>query len=116
MMRASVMLRASKVDLIIDDDEGLTSFYASSARPRGHLALTRSGADGHLHCELDDQGNGFRSRTLTYRLDQRTVVFTVRAPEGFDRARLVREVEVLLPPRANLEKVRACLLALFAPG
>jgi hypothetical protein len=113
---------ATTIDLVVDDDEGIRSFFAKSAKPRRYLALARGSGDRGVHCELDDQRNGFSSATVRYSIAARIVRFVVSGRERFDAQnaqnaqnaqKRVRLVEVRVPEKIKMSAVQACLGAIF---
>jgi hypothetical protein len=110
------VIAATRVHLVVDDREGLSSFHACSASPPRHVALARGADDELVHCELDDQANGFDSETIRYFLASRTLRFVVTGRERFDAKNEVCVVDVRLPEKTSVAEVKACLEAIFAIG
>lgn len=108
-----LILEATRVELIVDDDEGFHSFHAVATRPRRFLSLARSSEEPEVYCELNDQSQGFRSRTVSYELRFPIVTFTVEAPESFELGHATRRVDVRLPPTTSAAEVATCLRAVF---
>lgn len=106
-------IEATRVELIVDDDEGFHSFHAVSTKPRGFLSLARSSEEPGIYCELNDQSQGFRSRTVSYELRAQLVIITVTAPESFESRRSTQRIEVRLPPGTSAAEVVTCLRAVF---
>lgn len=107
-------VQPDKLELIVEDDELLNSFYAKWASPRGYLAVARSTPEPEVYCELNGQENGFRSKTLTYAIDGRTLRFKLASGESFLRGAGLHAMALELPRNANLAKVRRCLAAVLA--
>lgn len=114
MASSDVTAKVAKLELIIEDDELLSSFCARWESPRGYIAIARATPERELYCELNGQQNGFRSKTIAYALDGKALRFSVADDESFLRDRKVKAVELELPRGSRLARVKACLDAVFA--
>jgi hypothetical protein len=110
-----MVIKGKHVETIVDDDEGLSSFYATSLDPaEGYFCVAIVSGDNLIYCELNDQSNGFYSKTVKYTMTGRRITFRVFDDEYFDSSNRLNEVEVAIPDKEfDLEEIASCLKFIF---
>ena len=106
-----MLITGKKVETIVDDDEGQSSFYVTSLDAgEGYFCVVRENGEDLIYCELNDQSNGFYSKTVKYTITGRRIKFWVSDGEYFDRSNRINEVEIAIPDKEfDMEEISSCL-------
>jgi hypothetical protein len=109
-----MFVTGKKVETIVDDDEGLSSFYVTWLDAGGYFSVAIEWGEGPIYCEVNDQANGFYSKTVTYTMTDRKIRFRVSDDEYFDRSNRINEIEVAIPEKEfDLKEISSCLKFIF---
>jgi hypothetical protein len=96
----------------MDDDEGMTSFFAQWSEIGGYFCIANDTDESELYCEFCDQSNGFYSKTISYSLFEDKVVFHLGQNEIFSLAVNIKEVTIFFP-QGRKKEIVSCLSRLF---
>jgi hypothetical protein len=111
---ACLLVAGIKVETIVDDNEGLVSFHVAWQDAGGYFLVARERGETQIYCELNDQANGFYSKTLKYSIDDRKIKFVISNDEYFDAINGINEIEVVIPEGLDMGEISACLEFIFA--
>ena len=109
-----MLVTAKKVETIVDDDEGLSSFYVAWLDAGGYYSVARERGEDVIYCELNDQSSGFYSKTVKYTITGRRIKFWVSDDEYFDGPNRINEIEIVIPDKVgDIEQISSCLKFIF---
>jgi hypothetical protein len=109
-----MLVTAKNVETIVDDDEGLSSFYVAWLDAGGYFSVAKESGEEFIYCELNDQSNGFYSKTVKYTITGRRIKFWVSDDEYFDRSNRINEIEIVIPDKEfDIERISSCLEFIF---
>jgi hypothetical protein len=55
----AMLITVRKVETIVDDDDRLSSFFASWLEAGGYFSVAKERGEYVIYCEFNDQSNGF---------------------------------------------------------
>jgi len=109
-----MLVTGKKVETIVDDDEGLSSFHVAWLEAGGYFSVAIEQGGDEIYCELNDQANGFYSNTVNYTITDRRIKFRVSDDEYFDRPNRINEIEIVIPDKEfDIEEISSCLKVIF---
>jgi hypothetical protein len=111
---AGLLVAGKKVETIVDDNEGLVSFHVAWQDAGGYFLVSRERGEPQIYCELNDQANGFYSKTVKYSIDDRKIKFVVSNDEYFDAINGINEIEVVITEGLDMGEISSCLEFIFA--
>jgi hypothetical protein len=107
----TIEFKAHEIEVIIDDDEELTSLFVSSLDPTLYFCVARDPDRPALYCEYIDQSNGFYSKILSSRWDEGCVEFQLKDDESFSISENLKKIRIFITEQQ--EEVKNCLNHLF---
>src|SRR6266704_3251973 len=121
-MKEFMDFTAIKVEVIIEDDEALSSLCLWwSKKPGSFFVISAEIDSSEIECEFCDQINGFVSKTISYQFEGNYLAFRLSNKETFDKAHIVgQKGELLQEIRIDIhnldvpsEEIKACLASIF---
>lgn len=108
-----MLVTGKKVETFIDDDEGLSSFHVAWLDAGGYFSVAIESGENIIYCELNNQSNGFYSKTVKHTITGRRIKFWVSDDEYFDRSNRINEIEIVIPDKFDIGEVSSCLEHVF---
>jgi hypothetical protein len=112
-MEMANVFEAKEVDIIVDDDEGLTSFFAEWSDIGGYFCITNDPEECDLYCEFCDQSNGFYSKTLLYSFNEKNITFYLKGEEYFSVIDKIKKITISIPDD-KIKDTLSCMNILFS--
>ena len=113
-LEGHMLVTGKKVETIVDDDEGLSSFYVAWLEAGGYFSVEKESGENVIYVELNDQSNGFYSKTVKYTIADRRIKFRLSDDEYFDRPNRINEIEIVIPDEGfNIKEISTCLKFIF---
>jgi hypothetical protein len=109
------VFEAKKIDIIVDDDEGLTSFFAKWSEIGDYFCVASDPKECDLYCEFCDQSNGFYSKTLSYSFDEKYLSFYLKDEEYFSAIDRIQKITISIPDN-KIKDTLSCMSILFLHG
>ena len=108
----SIELSPTDVQVIIDDEEGLSSLCFRWGDIGGYLCIARDPDEEGVYCEYCDQSNGFYSKTICLGLFGDYIEFKLGGDESFSQTERIPVLVVRM--KIQDEEVKKCIELLFA--
>src|SRR5215475_13758556 len=110
-----MLVTGKNIETIVDDGEGLSSFYVAWLDAGGYFAVDIENGDNTIFCEFNDQSNGFYSKTVKYAMNGRRIKFWVSVDEYFDRKNRINEIDIVIPDKEfDIKEISSCLEFIFS--
>lgn len=103
---------ATDVEVIRDDEEGLTSLCVRWCDIGGYLCVARDPDEEGLYCEYCDQSNGFYSKTIRSKWLNDCIAFELGGIESFSATERIQQLRIRV--EARREEIGQCIELLFS--
>jgi hypothetical protein len=108
----SIEFSPTDFQVILDDEEGLTSLCVRWGDVGGYLCIARDQDEEGLYCEYCDQSNGFYPKTICSRWFGDHIEFKLGGDESFSQTERIQTLIIRMEIQG--EEVRQCIELLFA--